>query len=931
MMTTNKLLILIAVLIFSRLFSQGLPSCVITAPHSNAYFQVGNAITFRVYATDIGSSSGNGTITRVEFFNGLTKIGEATTHTNNTYTLVWNCSSVGTHILRARATDNSGNVSNSAGVKIVVGTTPPVARGMSANKGKYLGNIIAGSIPQNYNTFWNAVTSENDNKWGSVEPQRNQMNWTGSDRAFNHAKNNNLAFRYHALAWGNQYPCWAIRGQGCSGGSNNTGTPTLQITQQEFRDELEQYMQLVAQRYGDDIDQLDVLNENLQFGDGSEHAPATPVFRQALGGSGTTGYDWVVWLFEKARQYFPNSKLVLNDYGLENDQSAINRQLAVIRVLRDRNLIDGFGTQAHEFNVNTLSASALTNALNLMANSGVPIYVTELDISGNDSEQNTRYQTLFPVYWNHAAVAGISLWGYIQNQTWIANTHLMSSGANDATFRPAMTWLQNYMQQRPNVGYPFANQTGGGTCNQAPTVSLTAPANNAVFSPGTNISLTATASDVDGTVSRVEFFNGATKLGEDLTSPYSFVWNNVAEGLYTLTARATDNSGNMSTSVAVNIRVGNPVINIIENGEFNNGTTGWSVQNNSGATSTFQVVTNGNLSGNNAGRVCPTNPGTADWHVQLRTAAPLELGKSYNISFLARADAARTMSVALQQEGGDFAFHFGQQVSLTTTAQTFSIDYTSTVNDPSALLKFFLGNNASCVFIDRVVMTEIFPPVATIEVTGNTTVCAGTNVLLTANAGTNLTYQWRRNGTNITGATGLTYEANQTGAYTVEVTRAGMSTISTAVNITVNANPTAPTVTSPVNYCQGATATALTATGTNLKWYTAQTGGTASTTAPTPSTTTVGTTNFFVSQTNANNCESPRATIAVTVNPNPTAPTVTTPVNYCQGSTATSLTATGTNLKWYTAQTGGTASTTAPTPSTTTVGTTIFFVSQTNA
>jgi GH35 family endo-1,4-beta-xylanase len=176
-----------------------------------------------------------------------------------------------------------------------------------------------------------------------------------------------MVFRYHALAWGNQYPCWAITGQGCTGnGGTNSGTPTLQISAADFRAEIEEYMAAVATRYGDDIDQLDVLNENLQFGDGSEHAPATGVFRQALGGNGATGYDWVIFLFQTARKYFPNSKLILNDYGLENDQSAINRQLAVIRVLRDRNLIDGFGTQAHEFNVNNLSAAQLRGALDLM-------------------------------------------------------------------------------------------------------------------------------------------------------------------------------------------------------------------------------------------------------------------------------------------------------------------------------------------------------------------------------------------------------------------------------------------------------------------------------------------------------------------------------------------------------------------------------------
>ncbi|MBS1915616.1 MAG: SprB repeat-containing protein [Bacteroidetes bacterium] len=79
--------------------------------------------------------------------------------------------------------------------------------------------------------------------------------------------------------------------------------------------------------------------------------------------------------------------------------------------------------------------------------------------------------------------------------------------------------------------------------------------------------------------------------------------------------------------------------------------------------------------------------------------------------------------------------------------------------------------------------------------------------------------------------------------------------------------PAAPAVTTPVTYCQGATASALTASGTNLLWYTASTGGTGSSTAPIPSTSTPGSTTYYVSQTIG--CESPRAAITVVVNSAP--------------------------------------------------------------
>ena len=64
--------------------------------------------------------------------------------------------------------------------------------------------------------------------------------------------------------------------------------------------------------------------------------------------------------------------------------------------------------------------------------------------------------------------------------------------------------------------------------NSQPTVTLTQPSNGATFTAPANVNLAATASDADGTVTKVEFFNGTTKLGEDTTAPYSFTWSGVA-------------------------------------------------------------------------------------------------------------------------------------------------------------------------------------------------------------------------------------------------------------------------------------------------------------------------------------------------------------------------------------------------------------------
>jgi hypothetical protein len=91
--------------------------------------------------------------------------------------------------------------------------------------------------------------------------------------------------------------------------------------------------------------------------------------------------------------------------------------------------------------------------------------------------------------------------------------------------------------------------------NALPTVALTQPANGATFTEPATVSLAATASDADGSVTKVEFFNGATKLGEDTNAPYDFAWGGVAAGTYTLTARATDDLGGTATSAPATITV----------------------------------------------------------------------------------------------------------------------------------------------------------------------------------------------------------------------------------------------------------------------------------------------------------------------------------------------------------------------------------------
>jgi uncharacterized delta-60 repeat protein len=91
--------------------------------------------------------------------------------------------------------------------------------------------------------------------------------------------------------------------------------------------------------------------------------------------------------------------------------------------------------------------------------------------------------------------------------------------------------------------------------NKPPTVSLTTPTDNSTNLAPADIWISAAASDTDGSIRKVQFYNGTTLLHTEYIAPYNFIWRDVPAGNYTLTAKATDNLGLVTTSAAVHISI----------------------------------------------------------------------------------------------------------------------------------------------------------------------------------------------------------------------------------------------------------------------------------------------------------------------------------------------------------------------------------------
>ncbi len=91
--------------------------------------------------------------------------------------------------------------------------------------------------------------------------------------------------------------------------------------------------------------------------------------------------------------------------------------------------------------------------------------------------------------------------------------------------------------------------------NLPPSITFSHPLNNSTFVGPTSIVLNVTASDEDGSLNDVRFYQGTNYIGNDITSPYELTWSNVLPGGYLFTAEATDNFGTTVTSTPVNIAV----------------------------------------------------------------------------------------------------------------------------------------------------------------------------------------------------------------------------------------------------------------------------------------------------------------------------------------------------------------------------------------
>lgn len=278
----------------------------------------------------------------------------------------------------------------------------------------FVGNISAqGEVRSDFIQYWNQITPANEGKWPSVEGTRDVYNWAPLDRVYNYARQNGILFKHHTFVWGAARPSWQS------------------APQAEIAEEFEEWIRDFCERYPD-TELIDVVNEPLPG-----HAPAVHA-QVAFGG------NWITRSFQLARQYCPNSVLILNDYDVIRWET--DRFIELVRPVIQSGYVDAVGLEAH--GLEGFPAADIQQRLDyLWEQLQVPMYITEYDVDlADDAKQLQTYQEQFPVFYNHPHVKGITIYGYIYGKTWRAGTGLIRQ---DGTHRPAMTWLMNYINENP--------------------------------------------------------------------------------------------------------------------------------------------------------------------------------------------------------------------------------------------------------------------------------------------------------------------------------------------------------------------------------------------------------------------------------------------------------------------------------------------------
>lgn len=266
---------------------------------------------------------------------------------------------------------------------------------------------------------YNVIVAGDAMKWDTLRPSESQFDFTQSDIIVQFAKDNDMAIRGHTLVWHEQTPDWVFQDE-----NGNEMQPTPE-NKSLLLQRLETHIRTVVERYKDDVDTWDVVNEPID-----ENEPNC--LRQNLWYQ-ITGIDYIITAFRIVREVDPDAKLFINDY----DTTVSSKRTCLYNLvhdLLDQDVpIDGIGHQMHT-NIESPTGAEIDETIQLFADLGIDQQITEFDMSvyTNDTDKYTtvseeilikqgdRYKEIFDVLKQHKDdISTVIFWGVADDNTWL--------------------------------------------------------------------------------------------------------------------------------------------------------------------------------------------------------------------------------------------------------------------------------------------------------------------------------------------------------------------------------------------------------------------------------------------------------------------------------------------------------------------------------
>jgi endo-1,4-beta-xylanase len=270
----------------------------------------------------------------------------------------------------------------------------------AAQSGRYFGAAVStghlgeAQYASTWTTEFNGVTPENEMKWDTIEPNRNQFNFAPADQITTQARSRNMKLRGHTLVWHSQLAGWVS-------GLDTANTRSAMVN----------HINGVMGHWKGQIYAWDVVNEAFE----ENGTRRQSVFQQKLG----DGY--IEEAFRAARAADPNAKLCYNDYNTDGINSKSNAVLAMVQDFKSRGVpIDCVGFQSH-FNAQSPVPSNYQQNLQRFASAGVDVQITELDIEGSGTTQANNYANVVRACLGVSRCTGITVWGIPDKYSWRAS------------------------------------------------------------------------------------------------------------------------------------------------------------------------------------------------------------------------------------------------------------------------------------------------------------------------------------------------------------------------------------------------------------------------------------------------------------------------------------------------------------------------------